>query len=174
MATVKHLVCNETEHERRMCSSEVEERALRELYLLPFEMAVREGGVQAVMTSYNRLNGGYLADNAYLLTTVLRGEWGFDGIVMTDWWAVASTEEAAEAGLDIEMPGPGRSFGPALARAVNEGRVKEQFVDEKAHRLLTSFDRVGPSKTRPKGPNSRATIPGRRWRAGPPSRRWSC
>jgi len=72
MATVKHLVCNETEHERRMCSSEVEERALRELYLLPFEMAVREGGVQAVMTSYNRLNGGYLADNAYLLTTVLR------------------------------------------------------------------------------------------------------
>jgi beta-glucosidase len=152
MATVKHLVCNETEHERRMCSSEVEERALRELYLLPFEMAVREGGVQAVMTSYNRLNGGYLADNAYLLTTVLRGEWGFDGIVMTDWWAVASTEEAAEAGLDIEMPGPGRSFGPALARAVNEGRVKEQFVDEKAHRLLTSFDRVGAFEDPPEGP----------------------
>ena len=152
MATVKHLVCNETEHERRMCSSEVEERALRELYLLPFEMAVREGRVQALMTSYNRLNGGYLADNAYLITTVLRGEWGFDGIVMTDWWAAASTEQAGEAGLDIEMPGPGRSFGPALARAVNEGRVKEQFVDEKAHRILVSFDRIGAFEDPPEEP----------------------
>ncbi len=152
MATVKHLVCNETEHERRMCSSEVDERTLRELYLLPFEMAVREGHVRAVMTSYNRLNGAYLADDAHLLTTVLRGEWGFDGIVMTDWWAAASTEEAAEAGLDIEMPGPARSFGPALARAVSEGRVKEQFVDDKAHRLLTAFDRVGAFEDPTEGP----------------------
>ena len=151
MATVKHLVCNETEHERRMSSSEVEERALRELYLLPFEIAVREGHVRAVMTSYNRLNGGYLADNAHLLTTVLRGEWGFQGIVMTDWWAACSTEHAAEAGLDIEMPGPGRSFGPALARAVEEGRVKEQFLDDQAHRLLAAFEQVGAFEDPPEG-----------------------
>ena len=152
MATVKHLVCNETEHERRMCSSEVDERALRELYLLPFEFAVREGHVQAVMTSYNRLNGGYLADNAYLLTMVLRGEWGFDGIVMTDWWASARTEEAAEAGLDIEMPGPGRAFGPVLARAVREGRAQEHRVDEKALRILTAFNRLGALSDPPEGP----------------------
>ena len=111
IATVKHLVCNETEHERRICSSEVDERTLRELYLLPFEMAVRQGHVQAVMTGYNRLNGGYVADNAHLLTDVLRQEWGFEGIVMTDWNALALTEEAGRSGLDLEMPGPGRAFG---------------------------------------------------------------
>jgi beta-glucosidase len=152
MATVKHLVCNETEHERRMCSSEVDERTLRELYLLPFEIAVREGGARALMTSYNRLNGGYPPDSAHLLTTVVREEWGFEGIVMTDWWASVSTVEAAEAGLDIEMPGPGRSFGPALARAVVEGRVNEQRVDEKARRLLVAFDRVGAFGDPPEGP----------------------
>lgn len=143
VATVKHLVCNESEHERRMCSSEVDERTLRELYLLPFEFAVREGGVAAVMTSYNRVNGNYVADDARLLAGALRGEWGFDGLVMTDWWALASTAEAAEAGLDIEMPGPPRHFGPALAEAVRQGSVKEAWVDEKVRRLLTVFDRFG-------------------------------
>lgn len=143
VATVKHLVCNESEHERHTCSSEVDERTLRELYLLPFEMAVREAGVLAVMTSYNRLNGRYLADDVDMLGTVLRQDWGFEGIVMTDWWALASTAEAAEAGLDLEMPGPGRAFGPALADAVRHGRAKESWVDEKARRLLMVFDRVG-------------------------------
>lgn len=143
MATVKHLVCNESEHERRMCSSEVDERTLRELYMLPFEFAVREAGVAAVMTSYNRLNGRYVADDARILAGILRGEWGFDGIVMTDWWALSSTVEAAESGLDIEMPGPGRSFGPALAEAVRKGNVREPLVDDKARRLLRVFDRFG-------------------------------
>jgi beta-glucosidase len=143
VATVKHLVCNESEHERRMCSSVVDERSLRELYLLPFELAVREGGVAAVMTSYNRVNGRYVADNEQILARILRGEWGFEGLVMTDWWALASTVEAAEAGLDLEMPGPGRSFGPALAEAVRQGRAKEAWVDEKARRLLAVFDRFG-------------------------------
>jgi beta-glucosidase len=143
IATVKHLVANESEHERRTCSSEVDERTLRELYLLPFEIAVREAGVLAVMTSYNRLNGRHLADDARVLGSVLREEWGFEGIVMTDWWALATTDEAAEAGLDIEMPGPGRAFGPALAEAVREGRVKEAWVDAKVRRLLTVFDRAG-------------------------------
>lgn len=143
VATVKHLVCNETEHERRMCSSEVDERTLRELYLLPFEMAVKEASVLAVMTSYNRLNGRYLADDARLLSEVLRGEWGFEGLVMTDWWALASTVEAAEAGMDLEMPGPGRAFGPALAQAVREGRLGEERLDAIASRVLGVFDRVG-------------------------------
>jgi len=143
IATVKHLVCNETEHERRMCSSEVDERTLRELYLLPFEFAVREADVQAVMTSYNRTNGHYLADDARVLAEILRGEWGFTGIVMTDWWALISTVEAAEAGLDIEMPGPGRGFGPALGKAVKSGAARESWVDDKVRRLLTVYHRVG-------------------------------
>lgn len=143
IATIKHLVCNESEHERRMCSSEVDERTLRELYLLPFEFAVREGQVAAVMTSYNRVNGTYVADDARLLSQILRGEWGFEGLVMTDWWALASTVEAAQSGLDIEMPGPGRNFGPPLAEAVRRGSVKEAWVDDKVRRLLTVFDRFG-------------------------------
>jgi beta-glucosidase len=142
-ATVKHLVCNESEHERRTCSSEVDERTLRELYLLPFEIAVREAGVLAVMTSYNRLNGRYLADRGDIIDAIVRDEWGFDGIVMTDWWAAASTVDAAQAGLDLEMPGPGRAFGPALAAAVREGTVKEDKLDDKARRLLSLFDRLG-------------------------------
>jgi len=143
VATVKHFVCNETEHERTTCSSDVDERTLMELYLLPFELAVREAAVQAVMTSYNRLNGRYLADDAERLGTVLRSQWGFDGIVMTDWWARVSTIEAAEAGLDIEMPGPARSFGPALADAVRTGKVDQAFLDAKVRRLLGLFERTG-------------------------------
>jgi beta-glucosidase len=143
IATVKHLVGNESEHERRMCCSEIDERTLRELYLLPFEFAVREAHVQAVMTSYNRTNGRYLVDDPRVLGEILRGEWGFDGIVMTDWWAMVSTVEAAEAGLDIEMPGPARSFGSVLGEAVKDGRAEEGWLDDKVRRLLTVFDRVG-------------------------------
>jgi beta-glucosidase len=158
-ATVKHFVCNETEHERRMCSSQVDERTLRELYLLPFEFAVREGAVAAVMTSYNRLNGRYLADDERLLAGVLRGEWGFEGIVMTDWWALCCTVDAGAAGLDLEMPGPGRSFGPALAEAVRQGRAQEAWVEEKARRLLTFFDRFGALGDPPETAEAPADLP---------------
>jgi len=135
-ATVKHLVCNETEHERMSISSEVDARTLRELYLLPFELAVTEGGARAVMTSYNRLNGRWCAEDEQLLTGVLRGEWGFQGIVMTDWWAVGSTVGSAEAGLDLQMPGPGRWFGAALAHAVQRGDVDEALLDAVVDRRL--------------------------------------
>lgn len=143
IATVKHFVCNEVEHERRTSSSEVDERTLRELYLLPFEFAVREGGAGAVMSSYNRLNGRHVADDRRLLDEILRGEWGFGGFVMSDWWALVSTLEAAEAGLDVEMPGPGKGFGPALAEAVREGLASESLLDQKVRRMLTTFDHFG-------------------------------
>ncbi|MFZ9541650.1 MAG: glycoside hydrolase family 3 protein, partial [Ilumatobacteraceae bacterium] len=106
--TVKHFVGNEAEFERMTIDSVIDERTLREVYLLPFELAVREGGSLGIMTSYNRTNGVYGPDNKWLLDDVLRGEWGFEGFVVTDWFAGFETEGAAEAGLDLEMPAPPR------------------------------------------------------------------
>ena len=105
---IKHFIGNDTEHERSTISSEIDERTLREVYLLPFEMAV-ERNVRAVMTAYNKLNGTFCADHEWLITTVLRNEWGFDGVVISDWFGLHSTAEAVNAGLDIEMPGPTRT-----------------------------------------------------------------
>ena len=113
-ATVKHFVGNEAEFERGSISSVIDERALRELYLLPFEIAIREGGALAIMTAYNRLNGRWLTQQPAFLLDLLRGEWGFEGLVMTDWFAVAETTLSLGAGLDLEMPGPGRALGPAV------------------------------------------------------------
>jgi len=143
VATVKHLAGNESEHERMTMDSVIDERTLRELYLLPFELAVREGGALGVMTAYNRLNGSYGPDNQDLLSGILRGEWGFEGFVVTDWFGFADTVAAARAGLDLEMPGPGRSFGAALATAVRSGAVPEATVDAAVARLLRVFDRIG-------------------------------
>jgi beta-glucosidase len=143
VATIKHLVGNETEFERNTCSSEIDERTLRELYLMPFEYGVRVGGVLAVMTSYNRVNGRFVTDDARLLADILRKEWGFTGFVMTDWRGIAGTVEAAEAGLDLEMPAPPRAFGPALVDAVRSGRLHESCLDGMVRRMLTVFDTVG-------------------------------
>ena len=141
--TVKHLVGNEAETERYTMNSVIDPRALRELYLVPFELAVKEGGALGVMTSYNRFNGGYCANDAALLNGILRGEWGFEGFVVSDWYAVVSTIDAARAGLDLEMPGPGRAYGARLAAAVAGGDVPEADLDAAAGRLLGVFDRLG-------------------------------
>jgi beta-glucosidase len=143
IATVKHLVGNETEFERYTSSSVIDERTLRELYLLPFEHAVRVAGVLAVMTSYNRVNGSHVPDQPRFLTGILRQEWGFAGLVMTDWLGLSKTVEAARAGLDLEMPGPARSSGPQLAEAVRTGRVEESLLDAAVGRILGVFERVG-------------------------------
>ena len=141
-ATVKHLVGNEAEFERTTISSDVDERTLRELYLVPFELAVKEGHVAAVMTAYNRLNGAWCAEDGHLLTDVLRGDFGFDGVVMTDWFAVADTVPAALAGLDLQMPGPDRFYGARLADAVRAGEVPEKTLDAIALRWLRLVDRL--------------------------------
>lgn len=141
--TVKHFAGNESEDDRMVADTIVDERTLREIHLLPFELAVREGGALGIMTSYNRLNGEYCADRHDLLAGVLRGEWGFDGLVVSDWFAFADTGKAVVAGLDLEMPGPGRAYGPALAEAVRQGRVDEALVDAAVLRLLGVFDRIG-------------------------------
>jgi beta-glucosidase len=141
-ATVKHFLGNEAEHERTTIDSRVDERSLRELYLVPFELAIREGGALAVMTSYNRLNGSWCAEDRVLLTDVLRGDLGFDGVVMTDWFAVGSTVGSAEAGLDLQMPGPDRYFGQPLAGAVERGDVDPGLLEASARRWLALIDRL--------------------------------
>lgn len=141
-ACIKHLVANDSEFERMTISSEVDERTLREVYLVPFEACVA-AGAWSVMTAYNRLNGTYCAEHDWLLRDVLRGEWGFDGYVISDWWGTKSTAPSARAGLDLEMPGPPIYFGPALVQAVRDGEVAEQLVDDKVRRLLTVLDRAG-------------------------------
>jgi beta-glucosidase len=141
-ATAKHLVANEAEFERTTITSVVEERALRELYLVPFELAVREAGLMAVMTSYNRVNGRWCSEDKALLTDWLRDELGFDGIVMTDWFAVGSTIDSALAGLDVQMPGPDRFFGAPLAKAVADGDLAPEVLDRMAERWLRLVDRL--------------------------------
>lgn len=141
-ATVKHLVANDSEFERHTISSEVDEVTLRELYLRPFEAAVRNAGAWAVMAAYNRLGGTYCSEHPWLLRELLRDEWGFDGVVMSDWFGTHSTAAAA-AGLDLEMPGPPVHFGPKLADAVRDGTVAEARVREMAGRILTLATRTG-------------------------------
>jgi beta-glucosidase len=142
-ACVKHFVANDQEFERMTISSEVEERVLRELYLLPFETVVREVNPSSVMSAYNRLHGKYCSDNPWLLTDILKDEWGYDGIVMSDWFGTHSTDDAANAGLDLEMPGPAQWLGEKLVAAVENGTVSEDVLDDKVRRLLRWRERVG-------------------------------
>jgi beta-glucosidase len=141
--TVKHYVANDSEFERMTISSEVDEGVLRELYLVPFEAAVREAGAWGVMSAYNRLNGTYCSEHEWLLTTVLRDEWGFDGFVISDWFGTHSTAPAANAGLDLEMPGSPQWFGSALSKAVESGEVERATVERMVERLKVLADRTG-------------------------------
>jgi beta-glucosidase len=127
-ATIKHYVGNESEYQRMSMSSDIPERALRELYLVPFERAVKEAGVMAVMTGYNRVDGTFMADHRRLVTEVLREEWGFDGLVMTDWMAEHDTVASVLAGCDLEMPGPARERGARLVAAVEQGQLPAAAV----------------------------------------------
>ena len=110
-ATVKHFAGNESEIQRTTISSEIDERTLREVYLVPFEAAVKRGGIWAVMSGYNKVGGTYMSENGWLLNTVLRGDWGYDGVVMSDWFGSHSTAPTLNAGLDLEMPGPTHDRG---------------------------------------------------------------
>ena len=140
---IKHFVGNDTEFERTTIDSRIDERTMRELYLVPFERAVRDAGVMSVMSAYNRVNGPYAGDSHWLLTTVLRDEWGFDGLVMSDWFGVKSTTDAVNAGLDLEMPGPPVWRGEKLIEAVYAGEVTPETVRERARTVLTLLERTG-------------------------------
>ncbi len=141
-ATVKHFVANDSETERMSVDVQVDQRTLRELYLAPFEVLVREAGAWAVMAAYNRVDGATMTESP-LLADVLKGEWGFDGLVMSDWFATRSTTGSARAGLDLVMPGPGGPWSDALVDAVRNGEVREEAIDDKVMRVLRLGGRVG-------------------------------
>lgn len=141
-ATVKHYVGNESEFQRMTINCEIDERLLREIYLLPFAAAVKEARVWAVMSAYNKVNGTYAGDHPQLLRGILKDEWGFDGVVMSDWFANHSPT-SVEAGLDLEMPGPARERGAKLVQAVRSGQVSSEAVQESARRVLRLIARVG-------------------------------
>ena len=142
-ATIKHFAGNESEIERTTISSEIGERALREIYLIPFEHAVKRAGTWGVMSSYNRLNGTFTSEHNWLLSTVLRDEWGYDGIVMSDWFGSHSTAPTLNAGLDLEMPGPPRDRGQKLIDAVKSGEVSIETLDRRVVAMLRLMERVG-------------------------------
>ena len=141
--TAKHFVGNDSEFERNSIDTQVDERTLRELYLVPFEHAVKDGGSWGIMSAYNRLNGTFCSENQWLLATVLREEWGFDGFVVTDWFAARSTVDMANSGLSLEMPGEGRWYGDLLTAAVNAGEVSVDALDRIAADVLTLMERTG-------------------------------
>lgn len=142
-ASIKHYVANDSEYQRLTISSEVDERTLRELYLRPFEIAVAESDPWTIMAAYNRINGLHACEHRRLLTEVLRDEWGWPGLVVSDWGAVHSTAPVALAGCDLEMPGPAQFLGPKLADAVRAGEVAEADVDLLVTRLLALLERSG-------------------------------
>ncbi len=141
--TVKHFVGNDAETERNTMNSVIDERTLRELYLVPFELAVKEGGALGIMTGYNRLNGEYCTEQAWLLRDILRDEWGFEGFVVTDWFSAGETVTSALAGVDIEMPAGDRIYGVPLAAAVRDGRIEQSVVAEMVRRRLRVFEKLG-------------------------------
>lgn len=140
-ACAKHLIANDVEYRRMSASSEVDERTLREVYLAPFEAVVNHG-VWSLMAAYPKLNGVHCTEHHWLLTELLRGEWGFDGMVVSDWGATHDPA-AIEAGMDLEMPGPPRAFGGNLRTALDQGAVTEREIDARVAQVLGFLARAG-------------------------------
>ncbi|KAL4881051.1 putative beta-glucosidase I [Aspergillus karnatakaensis] len=143
-ATLKHFVCNDQEHERQSVNAIVSEQALREIYLLPFQIAQRDSKPLAYMTAYNKVNGTHASEHTGLIDGVLRKEWGFDGLVMSDWFGLYSTTEAIQAGLDLEMPGPTYIRGGLVKQALSSGRLLTFELDQRVREVLKLVKRLFP------------------------------
>ena len=142
-AAAKHYVGNDSETQRWTYDARIAEHVLRELYLVPFEACVREADLDLVMTGYNMVNGVTMTEHAQLLSSILKDEWGFQGVALSDWHAARSTVATAVAGLDLAMPGPAGPWGGQLTAAVRAGEVSEDEVDAKVLRILRLARRVG-------------------------------
>lgn len=143
-ACVKHFAVNNQKTDRLRVSADVDERALREIYLRAFEIVVREAEPWTVMSAYNRINGVSASENSWLLTDVLRGEWGFAGAVVSDWGAVRDSVAAVEAGLDVGMPGPPPDS--RVASALADGTLSEDVIDKVVTRLRLLAERIDASR----------------------------
>lgn len=142
-ACIKHFVANDQEYERFSISAEVDERTLREIYLEPFRIAIRDANPWAVMSSYNRVNGIYACENNHTLLEILKGEWKYDGIVMSDWFGTYD-QDVPGGGLDLEMPGKARWMSEEhVKRALDDGPLTEAMLDDKVRRLLGVLDKAG-------------------------------
>jgi beta-glucosidase len=142
-ACIKHFVCNDQEFERHTISAEVQERPLREIYLEPFRIAMNQAKPWSVMSAYNRINGISANANDYLLREILKEEWGFDGVVISDWFGTYDPS-TARGSLDIEMPGPARwASSEHVKNALAEGQINESDIDDKVRRILSTIFRVG-------------------------------
>lgn len=162
-ANAKHYIANTLEYDREYVDVQMSERTLREIYLPGFKAAVQEGGVHTIMAAYNKVNGVYAAHHQYLLDDVLKGEYGFEGAVISDWNAVKSTMGAVQAGLDIEMGSDlpmlatgnvdyDKFFmGDTLLTLVGNGTVEESLIDEKVRRILRVMHRIHKFDERPEG-----------------------
>jgi beta-glucosidase len=143
IATVKHFVANNSEYYRKNSNSVVSERALHEIYFPAFKAAVQEANVKAVMTSYNLLNDEWVGQSNHLITGILRNEWGFDGMVMSDWWSINNTEKAITSGLDLEMPSA-RVFKKKCIKALlDKGIISEALIDQRLINILKPFCETG-------------------------------
>lgn len=143
IATAKHFVANNQEYDRHHTSSDMDERTLREIYLPAFKASVQKGNVGIVMTAYNPVNGVQASNNNHLINEVLKGEWGFDGFVVSDWASTYDGVVAANAGLDLEMPDAKFMNRDTLLRAIESGELKEEVIDNKIRRILRVYERFG-------------------------------
>ncbi|PVH80813.1 glycoside hydrolase family 3 protein [Cadophora sp. DSE1049] len=146
VATIKHFVCNDQEHERNGTNAIITERALREIYSLAFQLVVKESNPGCFMTAYNKVNGVHVSENPKILAGMLRGEWGWNGCVMSDWWGTYSTSEAVNAGLDLEMPGATKWRGEMLVQAVGVNKVAEYVLDERVRNVLNLVNKCAAAK----------------------------
>lgn len=160
-ACLKHFAANSQEHARMVSDSVVDERTLHELYLAPFEHVVRTAQPWSVMTAYNKLNGVYCSESEWQLREVLRGEWGFDGAVVSDWGAMSSSVASVRAGLDLCMPGPRPDHARALVESVRSGDLGEDRVTEAASHVERLARRVAAARgAMPVGPTSGEPLSG--------------
>lgn len=144
--SLKHYAANNQEHMRMTCSSDMDERTLREIYLAGFETVVKKAHPYTLMCSYNKVNGEYASENKHLLTEILRDEWGFDGYVMSDWGAVNDRVKGLEAGLELEMPASGGVTDAEIVAAVKESRLDEAVLDRAVERILDVLFRYADNR----------------------------
>ncbi|KAK2926256.1 Glycoside hydrolase, family 3, N-terminal [Fusarium oxysporum f. sp. vasinfectum] len=152
--SLKHFVANDMEHERTLVDCRISPRALREIYLLPFQIAIRDADPWALMTAYNKVNGQHMSEHQEILQEIVRNEWGYRGCIMSDWFGTYSTAAAINNGLDLEMPGPTEQRGKRVATALGVGKIKSSTIDERVASVLKLVERAGASGIPEGGPES--------------------